>query len=502
MRGLRRLLPCRLDRLLPGSVRLSARDATAPESCEYVEPCTPPATFAQPPCPSGMLNVSLADPMASTAFARAYRPARGGGIGRVQTSSQKRTTLPSMQRQTRMQRVPDPVTPVAWTSSSTSKPATRPATEAACRTGPPNRCSTRPPEPVARRRCPGAMPSTWVQLVGGTPGRRTWSGARRAVRRGARSQSSSAARRSAFVTSRGWLAPALNSQRVEVPSGRATRLYVCTMGCRRTASTVHHDRPVVEQHRRDFAGLRSGLSWGVPVLGRRGGVVGGRLRRRVRSFSGAAGVYTRAMRLALGVLVCLALAAGIGSLEAGCSSDNSCCAAMLPSARRLRGLCLKATERSASLMPVARPTVEATSRQPAQSNRTPQSSSMAIGPRVFLSLIGPASACPGSDASPFPGMLPLDLCEKLCPPTESDSGTPAWSGCGVLEVAPGAAIQLTQDGGNAAAGATSECCWEPWLLLMRDLAARSSLRAPRGRDRCGDPAATLHALTEHFPGVC
>jgi hypothetical protein len=106
-------------------------------------------------------------------------------------------------------------------------------------------------------------------------------------------------------------------------------------------------------------------------------------------------------------------------------------------------------------------TAPSTAPTPDQCAVQPDASIIVNGPsEVFVSLVGPASACPTSDASLVPGMLPLELCTKLCPPTEHDGGV-AWTGCGVLHVAPGSAIQLTQDAGNAAPGNYVECCWGP-----------------------------------------
>jgi hypothetical protein len=124
----------------------------------------------------------------------------------------------------------------------------------------------------------------------------------------------------------------------------------------------------------------------------------------------------------------------------------------------------------------------------------PDASIIVNGPaEVFLSLVGPASACPGSDASPFPGMLSPDLCATLCPPTEPDGGMPAWSGCGVLEVAPGSAIQLTQDGGNATPGNYLECCWGPGCFTGRRPEGLT-LEHTRGNDTVGRYLASVAYL--------
>jgi hypothetical protein len=135
-----------------------------------------------------------------------------------------------------------------------------------------------------------------------------------------------------------------------------------------------------------------------------------------------------------------------------------------------------------------------TSPSPDQCAVQPDASIIANGPaQVYLSLVAPASACPGSDASPFPGMLPLDFCEKLCPPTEPDGGTPAWSGCGVLEIAPGSAIQLTQDGGNATPGSYLLCCWGPGCFTGRRPEGLT-LEQTRGHDKVGRYLASVAYL--------
>ena len=98
----------------------------------------------------------------------------------------------------------------------------------------------------------------------------------------------------------------------------------------------------------------------------------------------------------------------------------------------------------------------------------PDASIIGNGPsEVFASLVGPASACPTTDAAPFPDMLPPDLCTKLCPPPAADGGSLVWDGCGVLDVAPGSAIVLTRDGGNAAPGGYLECCFGPGCFTGR-----------------------------------
>jgi rubrerythrin len=110
---------------------------------------------------------------------------------------------------------------------------------------------------------------------------------------------------------------------------------------------------------------------------------------------------------------------------------------------------------------------------------------------VFLSLVGPASACPGSDASPF-GELPSDLCEKLCPPTEPDGGTTALTGCGVLEVTATGTIDLAADGGTAAPGGYVECCYYPCFTGRRPEGL--TLGEPSGDDKVGRYLASVAYL--------
>jgi hypothetical protein len=111
---------------------------------------------------------------------------------------------------------------------------------------------------------------------------------------------------------------------------------------------------------------------------------------------------------------------------------------------------------------------------------------------VFLSLVGPASACPGSDASPFPGVLPSDFCEKLCPAAEPDGGTQALTGCDVFQVTAPGTIVLAADGGTAAPGGYIECCYFPCFTGRRPEGL--ALDEPPGDDDVGRYLASVAYL--------
>jgi hypothetical protein len=111
---------------------------------------------------------------------------------------------------------------------------------------------------------------------------------------------------------------------------------------------------------------------------------------------------------------------------------------------------------------------------------------------VFLSLVGPASACPGSDAGPFTGALPSDFCEKLCPATEPDGGTQALTGCDVFQVTAPGTIVLAADGGTAAPGGYIECCYFPCFTGRRPQGL--VLDEPPGDDKVGRYLASVAYL--------